>query len=120
MTEIARGAGVSREHLYRALKETGNPRTLHRGPGAKGTGLAPLRAADHRAEAEAPDKGREESGVIFAKSSPTPLSVYSSCIGRVARTKLDGIEANGEDATWQTAKMIAGLKTMLKVSKRYR
>lgn len=25
MTEIARGAGVSREHLYRALKETGNP-----------------------------------------------------------------------------------------------
>ena len=25
MTEIARAAGVSREHLYRALKETGNP-----------------------------------------------------------------------------------------------
>jgi probable addiction module antidote protein len=25
MTEIARSAGVSREHLYRALKETGNP-----------------------------------------------------------------------------------------------
>ncbi len=25
MTEIARGAGVSREHLYRALKDTGNP-----------------------------------------------------------------------------------------------
>ena len=25
MSEIARGAGVSREHLYRALKETGNP-----------------------------------------------------------------------------------------------
>ena len=25
MTEIARNAGMSREHLYRALKETGNP-----------------------------------------------------------------------------------------------
>ena len=25
MTEISRSAGVSREHLYRALKETGNP-----------------------------------------------------------------------------------------------
>jgi probable addiction module antidote protein len=25
MTEIARGAGMSREHLYRALKDTGNP-----------------------------------------------------------------------------------------------
>lgn len=25
MTEIARSAGVSREHLYRALKESGNP-----------------------------------------------------------------------------------------------
>lgn len=25
MSEIARAAGVSREHLYRALKDTGNP-----------------------------------------------------------------------------------------------
>lgn len=25
MTDIARSAGMSREHLYRALKETGNP-----------------------------------------------------------------------------------------------
>lgn len=25
MTEIARGAGMSREHLYRTLKDTGNP-----------------------------------------------------------------------------------------------
>jgi probable addiction module antidote protein len=50
MTEIARGAGVSREHLYRALKDTGNPElaTVVRVLKALGLRLATQPIAEHK------------------------------------------------------------------------
>lgn len=60
MSEIARAAGVSREHLYRALKDTGNPEfaTILRVLKALGLRLAaqPIAAEKRKKRAKAARK----------------------------------------------------------------
>lgn len=67
MTEIARGAGVSREHLYRALKETGNPELATVVRVLKALGLRLSAQPSAEGETETRDEGGEEGGLTFAK-----------------------------------------------------